>query len=206
MNRQTLEILEAAISDVGIWTWWVSGEDFIQTEFYGVQLFNSPRSESSPPSGQLALRFIKPQLIVTLERGDVETAWYEQLNSDEIDGFTVNHDQFTMTDVQQLKSIVETAHRRHFRLGDTPMLECDLANNSWLAFWSGDVGLVIVAEQLQVFSHEGSLAESQINTKYEQWWDYWKQYWLAKQSSSPFPEDYACEVTIPAGDLTDGLN
>ena len=45
----------------------------------------------------------------------------------------------------------------------------------------------------------GALTGEELETANEKWWAYWREYWKRRESSSPLPRDYGCEVTIPAG-------
>lgn len=48
-------------------------------------------------------------------------------------------------------------------------------------------------------SHDGELSLDDVENRKDKWWDYWKEYWEKRDSENPLPKDYACEVTIPAG-------
>jgi hypothetical protein len=69
-----------------------------------------------------------------------------------------------------------------------------------LAFWAGNVGLIVGAAEMSVVNQQGVVPLDQIEGKYHQWWQYWKAYWQAKRTGVPLPEDYACEVTFPIKD------
>ena len=44
-----------------------------------------------------------------------------------------------------------------------------------------------------------ALTGEELETANEKWWAYWQEYWKRRESSSPLPRDYGCDVTIPAG-------
>jgi hypothetical protein len=48
-----------------------------------------------------------------------------------------------------------------------------------------------------LLNQEGIIPLSHIKDKSEKWWTYWREYWNAKNNGTPYPKDYACEVTIP---------
>ena len=110
MNK-SIEILEEAISDVGYWRWWAEKlPDVFQVEFGGVQLWNPPTNPDGPPSGIVALRFIKPTVIAFLtENGasDIQDDWPASLHDDSIDSFTVDCDRFTFTSETEISETLQ---------------------------------------------------------------------------------------------------
>jgi hypothetical protein len=64
-----------------------------------------------------------------------------------------------------------------------------------LAFWAGDVGLIIIAEDMTIHNIYGEIKIQEIGTLVSEWWDYWKEYWNVKDTQKALPKDYACEVT-----------
>lgn len=114
-------VLEEAISDVGYWRWWAEALPRVfQVEFGGVQLWNPPAQEGAPPSGVVALRFVDPSLVVFLtETGamDLDPDWPAALHEDRLEPFTVDHDQFTLTEDDKLASLAKDCELR-FLVGD----------------------------------------------------------------------------------------
>jgi hypothetical protein len=53
------------------------------------------------------------------------------------------------------------------------------------------------ARKMSVLAHSGELTAEQVVESNQAWWGYWRECWRRKDSGSPMPEDYACEVTIP---------
>jgi hypothetical protein len=198
------EILERAISDVGYWTWWT--QDFpksFQVEFGGTQLWNPPKAPDKPPSGQLALRFIAPRSVSFLVRrgaGDLSGDWPELLHADALEPFTINHEHFALMRPEAAREVLTAAARVETRFGAAPTPE---AIGEWpavLAFFAGPAGLLVGAESLMAVSHAGEIRPEQIEPASERWWAYWKEYWRRRETASPLPRDYACEVTIPTGE------
>lgn len=199
------EILERAISDVGQWRWW--GEDFpaaFQVEFIGVQLWNSPSKAGTPPSGQVALRFKNPKTVSFIskrsEHDDLPDDWADKLHSDSLAPFTITYDSFVMHDHERILSLLSQATLVSTVFGVHPN-EFDFSkSNAMLAFWAGNVGMVIGAETFSLVNQAGVVPNEQIEVKQKEWWQYWREYWSAKKKGNPLPEDYACEVTIPLYD------
>ena len=199
MKKESLKILEDAISDVGYWRWWIEEKYFYQIEFGGTQLFNPPEKEGIPPSGVIALRFIDVSVICAIEKEKIDKGWYLKLQKDEIEPFTISHGQFTLTDPGFASNIFKSAARKEFKKGNEQKLYDSLSQSSFIAFWAGSVGLIVLGKSLRLFTHSGELKENEIEKKFDEWWTYWKEYWKRKNTNNPMPEDYACEATIPAG-------
>lgn len=204
MSDSPLAILERAISDVGRWSWWTGDPTKeIQLEFSGVQLWFPPTADGHPPSGQVALRFKTPSLVVFLSRSDdtelCNDSWPARFHSDEIGGFSVSYDHFTMTDANLALSLIAEATHKIKMIGQLPQ-NIDFATGAaWIAFSAGPVGIVVAGTEMEIVSHHGSVQLDEIETINGKWWEYWREYWNRKDSSAPLPTDYACEVTIPAG-------
>lgn len=50
---------------------------------------------------------------------------------------------------------------------------------------------------MEIITIQGDLPLEKIPDLNNKWWEYWKEYWKNKNTSKPFPKDYACEVTFP---------
>jgi hypothetical protein len=198
-------ILESAISDVGYWRWWHEAlPGFFQVEFGGVQLWTPPTKDDRPPPGIIGLGFKDPTLVAfltELSAAALQSDWRLALHQDQIEPFTVTYDEFTLSQADQVKSMTDGCSIE-FLVGS----EFDLIpkeGSSFLAFRAGPVGLVVVAEQMAVASSSGDLSSAEkIASSNAAWWEYWKDYWQRRDSDSPLPKDYACEVTIPRDQFT----
>lgn len=204
MSRSALSTLERAISDVGCWSWWTGDPaKSLQLEFSGAQLWFPPTIVGEAPSGQIALRFLRPSTVVFLSRGDrpelSDAQWPNRFQADQLGTFNVGHDTFTMTNVSLAESLISQSTRNIPLVGELPSrIEAALASAPcWIAFWAGPVGALVIAPELEIVSHHGLVSLEEIDSIHAQWWRYWREYWKRKDSSSPLPRDYACEVTIP---------
>lgn len=200
--EETLTLLADAIADVGVWTWW-QGEtaEYIQVEFCHTQLWNAPVTDSEPPSGQIAIRFDNPASVafLTFEVEVVPEDWPQLLHQDEIDCFALDSEAFTFTDTQLIVELLAQCAAVETWQGSPPH-EVDWAISPVkLGFRVGLVGLLIAAEQMKLLTLHGEFGLDEVEAKHQQWWDYWKEYWRLIDTDNPLPEDYACEVTIPAG-------
>jgi hypothetical protein len=95
-----LEVLEEAISDVGYWSWWDAAlPKVFQVEFGGTQLWSPSHASDQPPSGQVALRFVKPSFVAFLTRliraEGIPSDWSKKLHRDEIEPFGISYGDFT---------------------------------------------------------------------------------------------------------------
>jgi hypothetical protein len=205
MSKTQLAILQQAISDVGRWSWW-TGEPqrALQLEFSGVQLWFPPAAAGQAPSGQVALRFRNPRLVTFLSRSDDDAltsdSWPARFQADELGGFTVSPDQFTLTDPASAAAWIAEATHVIPLVGALPT-EAELQQaRAWVAFWAGPVGIVVAAEEMEIFSHHGPVRLDEIEALCGKWWEYWREYWDKKDTDAALPHDHACEVTIPAGE------
>jgi hypothetical protein len=201
---EEIKILESAMSDVGFWSWWTGDFDnSIQIEFGGVQLWSPPLDPGKPPNGQIGLLFRKPTFVAFLTRhaGDdpAPANWPTMMANDELGNVGVDNEAFTLTDIDRLKSIVDGAEAVDIRAGDRQVLDTATAEDAFVGLWAGPVGIAIVAQSMSLVNHAGGIAPGQIARMHNQWWDYWKAYWKSKDTDSPMPRDYACEVTVPVG-------
>lgn len=194
-----LPALESAISDVGCWTWWIANlPAAFQVEFGGTQLWSPPSGEDQPPSSQIALRFRKPRLVyfLTLAEGVAED-WPDQLQHDELEPPSVDHEAFTLTAAELCGLLLAKAVAVRALVGEPGTTPLPAAGEALLGFEAGPFGLVVAAESLGVFNHQGELDEQAVLASNRQWWAYWREYWRRKDTPTPMPRDYACEVTIP---------
>ena len=197
-----LEILESAISDVGAWCWWEQAlPKTFQVEFIGTQLWNPPSADGEPPSGQIGLRFTEPSSISFISRLEGDKGppgnWADLLHRGRIEPLAITFDQFILQDSDRIGGILARATSIQTVHGKDPS-EVDFSSeNATLAFWAGNVGLIVAAAEMGVVNQQGVVAFEQIEVKFDQWWKYWHKYWDAKKVGSPLPEDYSCEVTIP---------
>jgi hypothetical protein len=193
-----LTILEGAIADVGYWRWWAEKlPNAFQVEFGGVQLWNPPTEVDGPPSGVVALRFGNPTVIVFLTSNEatLQTDWRLALHEDRIEPFSISHDALTFQSEELLAEIL-IGSTAEYILGSEP----DLVQNTSpvkLAFRAGSVGLVVRAQDITVITSSGNLTPEEIQQSSGKWWSYWREYWNRRETGSPMPKDYACEVTIP---------
>lgn len=143
-----LQALEAAISDVGSWTWWAANlPAAFQVEFGGTQLWNPPSGEGQPPSSRIALRFRKPRLVYFLTLADgIPADWPEQLQGDELEALSIDHNAFTLTSVEVCRQLVDGAVAIRPLVGDPSVTPLPAPGEALLGFGAGPFGLAIAAE------------------------------------------------------------
>lgn len=201
-NVENLETLASAISDVGYWTWWVSDLPAIfQLEFGGTQLY-FPQADGSKPASQVALQFQNPLSISFLTKQfDSEDGenWFEELHHDRLSPPTCNYDQFTLTDTALMASLLQQANHIYTLHGYAPSDVKFMSAPFKIVFWAGNYGCAVSAENLKLLSANGKVELEQIPQLHGDWWEYWQRYWAVRETDSALPKDYACEVTIPAG-------
>lgn len=203
-QKKVLAILANAISDVGYWSYWLEHfPDLFQLEFRGVLLWNPPIKEGKPPSGQIALLFQEPYSVDFLtfsnSAGNMPPDWPQLMSQDKLElpnGVSVLfNDQILLErDLAGVK-----AFQTIFGFG------CQDSNKFFDSEFqcfvrARNIGVAICSKKLNWRNHtERYLALDLIPERSQQWWKYWRAYWDSKETANPFPQDYACEVTIPAG-------
>ena len=195
-----LEILADAISDVGYWSWWAEKlPDVFQIEFGGSQLFFPPINPESPPQSKIAIQFRQPISVSFISRNENPDnfVWSQQLHNDEIEPPTCTHGDFTFTDIELMKALLEKATRIKTIYGYEPKSGAFSEEPYHLIFWCGDVGMAVASKEIRLLSREGEVAVTDIAEINQKWWEYWRMYWDKKDTSDELPKDYACEVTIP---------
>jgi hypothetical protein len=103
-------------------------------------------------------------------------------------------ESFVLGDSKAAEAIRHRATRTHVHYTGTPS-----GRPIAFAFQAGRVGLFLAAEHVKLFSHSGEIQIEQVDRLCDDWWDYWHRYWDLKDTPNELPKDYACEVTIPAG-------
>lgn len=194
-----LPALESAISDVGYWTWWTGNlPATFQVEFGGTQLWNPPSGEGQPPSSRIALRFRNPRLVYFLTLVDgVPADWPDQLQRDALEPPSIDHEAFTLSEADLCGHLVDKAVSVRALVGEPGVSPLPAAGEALLGFEAGPFGLVVAAESLGVFNHQGEVDEQSVLASNRMWWEYWREYWRRKDTPDPLPRDYACEATIP---------
>ena len=194
-----LPILEEAITDVGYWRWWAEAlPDVLQVEFGGAQLHFPSSSPESPPNSVVALRFHQPTLVAFLTAANAESVtlgWRLKLHNDQIEPFSISHELFTLTSEQVLQGVVCGCSVEY--VVGSELIQASVTSQVLLAFRAQEVGLVVRAQRLSVLAGPGELSPNQVAKAAGDWWEYWREYWNRRDSSTPMPKDYACEVTIP---------
>ena len=91
MNKESLNILSDAISDVGSWQWWYTAKDMFQLEFCDVQLYDSTKAEKEPHSSTIALRFYGNSFAVFLDNlEENDRNWPQRFYKDEIQAIEID--------------------------------------------------------------------------------------------------------------------
>ena len=199
-----LELLEDVISDVGYWNWWTADfPNHIMLEFGGTQIWSSPQGPGLPPSGKIGITFLQPYSVSFITRNwldrEIPENWIELLHNDQLELPEIEKGNFTFTDLNLIERIHKDAFKCETVFGSQP--NSDLFNKSEFkfAFWAFSFGCIITSQSLNIVSHDGELSLDDIHQRNLKWWEYWEEYWAKRDSNSPLPKDYACEVTIPAG-------
>ena len=196
MNRNTLDLLSDAISEVGSWHRWLIKDDTVQVQFCDVLLYDETTSEKGAHTTDvLAVRFIGHSFAVFLDDLN-EDDWYRQLRDEESVIYPVDTYELAFDDIKTAESVWNAyTHQRMIKdLSDLGSLS---NAKHFLSARCGDVGFIVGGDEIEVVGRKGKYTEEEIETASGKWWDYWKAYWRLRGTKDAYLKDYACEITIP---------
>lgn len=195
--KTPLQTLEYAISDIGIWTWWTTDTNkSVQIEFDRTMLFIEKEENKEQPSNKIALRFLNPISVTVLYKKEnkLPNNWLELFENDKLEPFSVDYEYFSF-EHNEIIEILKSADKTETIIGEK---YTNSNNKVELGFWAGEIGIIIVADTMKIFSHYGQIELEKIPELHKKWWDYWKKYWAIKDTKSAFQYDPLCEITIPS--------
>jgi hypothetical protein len=198
MNKDTLNILADAISDVGAWNWWYTADDMFQVEFRDVQLYDESKPEKDTHTTDvIAVRFYGHAFAVFLDDLD-EANWYERFRDDDSVFYDIETYDLAFDDAQGAELLLKD-YRHKTPVKDFNGPETITATKHLICARCADVGFIVGGDEIEVVGKKGKYTEEEIETAARKWWEYWKDYWRLRKTKEAYPKDYACEVTIPAG-------
>lgn len=199
-----ISALEAAINDVGYWLHWEHKlPDSMQIQFGGVQLDLPPAASGQAPTGQIALRFLRPTSVSFLWHhsapADLLPDWPERLRHDAFGPCDITRGTLTLSEPAAVLAVLQQARRILSATGADPRFDGLAGAPVRMAFFAGPVGLVVGAEELQVFAPTGRLDLAELPALRARWLDYRRRYFAAKAGgeSAALPLDYTCEAAGP---------
>ena len=198
MNKESLNILSDAISDVGSWQWWYTAKDMFQLEFCDVQLYDATKAEKESHSSTIALRFYGNSFAVFLDNLEEDGRnWPQRFYKDEIQVIEIDTYDLVFDDIDYAKEVYENYRNRiPMKSFEDPIVFSSARHI--LAAKCGDYGFVAGGDDLSVVSKIGEYTEEEIINAAKHWWAYWRNYWHLRKTKDAYEKDYACEVTIPA--------
>lgn len=196
MNKETLNILSDAISEVGSWHWWHIKDDMVQIQFCDILLYDETKPEKGPHTTDvLAIRFYGHSFAVFLDNLN-EEGWQERLRDDDSVLYPVDTYELAFDDATEAGLLLDS-YRHRVPIKDFSGLETLTSARHLLYARCGDVGLIVGGDELAVVGRNRRYTEKEIETASEKWWDYWREYWKLRRTKDAYPKDYACEITIP---------
>ncbi len=197
MTKETKDILNKAITDVGYWQWWDEQEGDYMVEFGGVLLYDDTRRGKTPRSSAIALGFYENAFLIFLDN-DTQPKWYELLHNDAIDPFTMDQESLVFDDKEHALNLLKQYKKHHGAFDSMDEAIASIKNaKEILTGTSGDFGFIIGGDHLQLHGRKEEYTDEDIKILSEKWWEYWKDYWKKRGTKDAYKEDYACEVTIP---------
>lgn len=198
MEKEILEILATAISDVGSWQWWDTVKDVFQLEFDDVLLYDETQPEKAPHTSTIALRFIGRSFAVFLDNLEEEQGkkWYDRFHDDEIQYLPLEAYEFRFDDVKYAGEVL-SSYRNSVSMKDYGGVETLSTAKHILAAKCENVGFVVGGDLIQVVGRKGKYTEEEVELAVKRWWGYWRDYWRLRNTNDAYEKDWACEITIP---------
>ncbi len=198
MDKNTLNILSDAISEVGSWYWWHIKDDMVQLQFCDILLYDETKPEKEPhTTDALAVCFNGHSFAVFLDHLD-DDSWYQKLRDDDSVLFPVDTYELAFDNIKEAESLMND-YKHKAVIKDFSGLETLMTAKHFLYGRCGGVGLIAGGDELTIAGRNGRYTEEEIETASRKWWEYWKEYWKLRGTKNAYPEDYACEITIPVG-------
>ena len=195
MNKETKEILQRAISDVGYWKWWNQEEEKIQIKFGAVLLFDDTKKDREARTSDIALVYCGNAFIIFLDN-DEQDGWFDELHKDVIDPYTLDAEGLVFDNAEYAINLIKQFKNKKSTINE---VDENIIKNAkyFVAATSGNVGFIAGGDELKLFGYRGLFKENDIKQLSEKWWEYWNDYWKKRGTESAYDKDYACEVTIP---------
>ncbi len=195
-NKDALNILADAISDVGSWWCWYVGGDMLQLEFTDVQLYDETKAEEETHTTDvLAVRFYGHVFAVFLDNLN-EESWYERFRDDDSILYPVDTYDMTFDDNKEAELLLND-YRNRVPVKDFKGAETLATAKHILCARCDEVGFIVGGDEIEIAGKKGKYTEEEIEPLSGKWWEYWKDYWRLRGTHDALPKDYACEVTIP---------
>ena len=197
MNKNALNILSDAISEVGAWHSWLVKDDMVQIQFCDVLLYDETKPEKEPHTTDvLAVRFYGHSFAVFLDNLD-DDSWLQRLQDDDSLIYPVDTYELAFDDIKEARLLFND-YRHLIPIKDFAGPEKLSAAKHLLYAKCGDVAFIAGGDEITVVGRHRRFTEEEIETASIKWWNYWKRYWELRGTRDALPEDYACEITIPA--------
>lgn len=114
MNKEVLNILADAISDVGSWQWWYIEDDMIQLEFCDVQLYDESKSEKETHTTDvLAVRFYGHTFALFLDDLD-DDDWFIRFQDDDSIIYPVDTYDLIFDDIKKAERLMDDYRHKAF--------------------------------------------------------------------------------------------
>ena len=197
MTKETKDILNKAITDVGYWQWWDEQEGDYMVEFGGVLLYDDTRRGKTPRSSMVALGFYNNAFLIFLDN-DTQPKWYELLHNDAVDPYTMDPGSLVFDDKEHARDLLQQYKKHHGAFDSMDEALNSIKNaKEILTGTCGDFGFIIGGDHLKLYGRKEEYTDEDIRLLSAKWWEYWKDYWQKRGTKDAYKEDYACEVTIP---------
>ena len=195
-NRDTLNILADAISDVGSWWCWHVDNDMLQLEFCDVQLYDETKAEKETHTTDvLAVRFYGHVFAVFLSDLNDEN-WHVRFRDDDSILYPVDAYDMVFDDKKEAELVLNN-YRNRISVKNFSGTETLAAAKHLFCARCDVVGFIVGGDEIEIAGEKGKYTEEEIEPLSRKWWEYWKDYWRLRGTRDALTKDFACEVTIP---------
>ena len=195
-NRDALNILADAISDIGSWWCWHVGDDMLQLEFCDVLLYDETKAkEETHTTDVLSVRFYGHIFAVFLDDLN-DKNWHERFRDDDSILYPVDTYNLAFDDKKEAESLLND-YKNRVPVKGFGGAEAVVTAKHILCAGCGEVGFIVGGDEIEIVGKKGKYTEEEIEPLSRKWWEYWKEYWRLTGTRDALPKDYACEVTIP---------
>lgn len=195
-------VLQAAINEVGYWLHWEHRlPESLQVQFGGVGLITQALRPGEAPAGQIALRFLRVSSLSFLWHhsapDDLLPDWPERLRHDAFGPCDLTPGTLTLCEPAAVLAVLQQARRIMSASGTDPRFDGLAQSPVRMAFFAGAVGMVVGAEEMQVYSPAGPVALADVPEMRERWREHRRVYWEHKAMGTAQAVDYTCEAAGP---------
>ncbi|MDR1911729.1 MAG: hypothetical protein LBQ52_05210 [Helicobacteraceae bacterium] len=166
MEKEALDILCDAISDVGYWQWRIVKNDAVQLEFSDTQLLDSDRIDKQSKSANIALRFKQNSFLGFYDNYENDNDWFDRLLKDEIYPFCLEGGYFEFGDKKAIVLIKNKYKNEHIIKAND-----NVKTKYTLAFKAGEIAVIAGGDHFYIYDNRAEIALEALALRNRLWRD-----------------------------------